>query len=86
MTGDGEHSLTVTDAAGNSATSSLDTSTPSGPSFSSATSPDLSANGWVPGAFNGSAGSFLQVEVADPGAAVASLTYAESGHHRPAAP
>ncbi len=33
----------------------------------------------MPGAFNGSAGSFLQVEVTDPGAAVASLTYTESG-------
>ena len=78
VTGDGEHSLTVTDAAGNSATSSFDIDT-LGPSFSSATSPDLSANGWVPGVFNGSAGSFLQVEVTDPGAAVASLTYTESG-------
>ena len=51
---------------GNSATSSFDIDT-LGPSFSSATSPDLSANGWVPGSFNGSAGSFLQVEVTDPG-------------------
>ena len=78
MTGDGEHSLTVTDAAGNSATSSFDIDT-LGPRFSSATSPDLSANGWVPGIFSGSVGSFLQVEVTDPGAAVASSTYQESG-------
>ncbi|HTT89803.1 MAG TPA: hypothetical protein VMF65_09630 [Acidimicrobiales bacterium] len=78
VTGDGEHTLTVTDAGGDEATSSFDIDT-LGPRLSSATTPDISANGWVPGAFNGSTGSVLEVEVTDPGAAISSLTYRESG-------
>ena len=78
VTGDGEHTLAVTDAAGDTATSAFDIDT-LGPKFSSATTPAISANGWVPGGFGGSSGSVLLVEVTDPGAAVASVTYQESG-------
>ena len=78
VTGDGEHTLAVTDAAGDTATSSFDIDT-LGPQVSSATTPAISAPGWVPGGFSGSSGSVLLVDVTDPGAPVASVTYQESG-------